>query len=252
MQSNTRRGIESCGVLGGVLTADSSAFTITKLILPKQKGEANTVEMTDEVGLFNYMEESSKEVRLQPLGWIHTHPTQTCFLSSIDVHTQSGYQVRTALHWCSMNSAAGSATAVHPCCGSCAGSHRRQLCTHQTENCMTICYTLTEGVVSVFIRFWIYTDQSFCWTDYLSSCVTGFRCACSLSYRRRWQLLSLPRIPVKSRRSSASQRLVAWTWCLDAQQQDFTRMLLQRMARRYMNSVDMCTWMKLHLSNVWI
>ena len=30
---------------------------------------------------------------LYPLGWIHTHPTQTCFLSSIDVHTQCGYQV---------------------------------------------------------------------------------------------------------------------------------------------------------------
>lgn len=29
---------------------------------------------------------------LYPLGWIHTHPTQTCFLSSVDVHTQCGYQ----------------------------------------------------------------------------------------------------------------------------------------------------------------
>ncbi len=31
---------------------------------------------------------------LYPLGWIHTHPTQTCFLSSVDVHTQCGYQAR--------------------------------------------------------------------------------------------------------------------------------------------------------------
>jgi proteasome lid subunit RPN8/RPN11 len=94
VQSNTRRGIESCGVIGGELTGDSSAFTITKLILPQQKGEQNTVEVTDEgeVELFNYMQERS----LIPLGWIHTHPTQTCFLSSIDVHTQSGYQVRLA------------------------------------------------------------------------------------------------------------------------------------------------------------
>lgn len=30
---------------------------------------------------------------LYPLGWIHTHPTQSCFLSSVDVHTQCGYQV---------------------------------------------------------------------------------------------------------------------------------------------------------------
>lgn len=29
---------------------------------------------------------------LYPMGWIHTHPTQTCFLSSVDVHTHAGYQ----------------------------------------------------------------------------------------------------------------------------------------------------------------
>ncbi len=26
------------------------------------------------------------------LGWIHTHPTQSCFLSSVDVHTHCPYQ----------------------------------------------------------------------------------------------------------------------------------------------------------------
>ena len=25
-------------------------------------------------------------------GWIHTHPSQSCFLSSVDLHTQCGYQ----------------------------------------------------------------------------------------------------------------------------------------------------------------
>lgn len=34
---------------------------------------------------------------LYPLGWIHTHPTQTCFLSSVDVHTHCGFQVRAPL-----------------------------------------------------------------------------------------------------------------------------------------------------------
>ena len=29
---------------------------------------------------------------LLTIGWIHTHPTQTCFLSSLDLHTHSGYQ----------------------------------------------------------------------------------------------------------------------------------------------------------------
>ncbi|KAJ2842952.1 hypothetical protein GGI22_007377, partial [Coemansia erecta] len=27
------------------------------------------------------------------LGWIHTHPTQTCFMSSLDLHTQCSYQL---------------------------------------------------------------------------------------------------------------------------------------------------------------
>ena len=45
---------------------------------------------------------------LYPLGWIHTHPTQTCFLSSVDVHTQCGYQVCACLimmatHLCSQS-----------------------------------------------------------------------------------------------------------------------------------------------------
>lgn len=30
---------------------------------------------------------------LLTLGWIHTHPTQDAFLSSVDLHTQFGYQV---------------------------------------------------------------------------------------------------------------------------------------------------------------
>ena len=25
-------------------------------------------------------------------GWVHTHPSQTCFLSSVDLHTHCGYQ----------------------------------------------------------------------------------------------------------------------------------------------------------------
>ena len=43
-------------------------------------------------------EEETFEVQdsrsLYPLGWIHTHPSQSCFLSSVDVHTHCGYQVR--------------------------------------------------------------------------------------------------------------------------------------------------------------
>jgi STAM-binding protein len=30
--------------------------------------------------------------QLTVLGWIHTHPTQTAFLSSVDLHMQYSYQ----------------------------------------------------------------------------------------------------------------------------------------------------------------
>ncbi len=46
-------------------------------------------------------EEETFEVQdsrsLYPLGWIHTHPSQSCFLSSVDVHTHCGYQARPCL-----------------------------------------------------------------------------------------------------------------------------------------------------------
>ena len=39
------------------------------------------------------IDDAQRSRELYPLGWIHTHPTQTCFLSSIDIHTHCGYQV---------------------------------------------------------------------------------------------------------------------------------------------------------------
>lgn len=41
--SNTRRGIESCGILAGTLSADDAVFNITTLIVPKQTGTTDTV-----------------------------------------------------------------------------------------------------------------------------------------------------------------------------------------------------------------
>lgn len=86
--SNTSRGIETCGILAGRLSANDSVFTITTLIVPKQSGTTDTVQALNEEEIFDA--QFSRE--LYPLGWIHTHPSQTCFLSSIDIHTQCGYQ----------------------------------------------------------------------------------------------------------------------------------------------------------------
>lgn len=86
--ANTHRGIETCGILAGVLSPDDARFTVTTLIVPKQEGTTDTVQALAEEEIF----EAQDSRGLYPLGWIHTHPTQTCFLSSIDIHTQCGYQ----------------------------------------------------------------------------------------------------------------------------------------------------------------
>ena len=87
-ESNTRRGIETCGILAGSLSPDDARFTITALIVPKQEGTTDTVQALAEEEIFEAQDSRS----LYPLGWIHTHPTQSCFLSSVDVHTHCGYQ----------------------------------------------------------------------------------------------------------------------------------------------------------------
>lgn len=87
-EANTRRAIETCGILAGSLSPDDACFSVTALIVPKQEGTSDTVQALAEEEIFDAQDSRG----LYPLGWIHTHPTQTCFLSSIDVHTQCGYQ----------------------------------------------------------------------------------------------------------------------------------------------------------------
>eukprot|EP01112_Ceratiomyxa_fruticulosa_P017001 TRINITY_DN521_c1_g1_i1.p1 TRINITY_DN521_c1_g1~~TRINITY_DN521_c1_g1_i1.p1 ORF type:complete len:836 (-),score=239.79 TRINITY_DN521_c1_g1_i1:70-2577(-) len=84
--SNTNRRIETCGVLSGILEGD--VFTVNTLIIPKQEGTSDTCGTTDEAELFEYQFGND----LLTLGWIHTHPTQDCFLSSVDLHTHASYQ----------------------------------------------------------------------------------------------------------------------------------------------------------------
>jgi STAM-binding protein len=82
--------VETCGILAGVLGdgAAGGTFTITTLILPHQTGTSDTVTTLAEEDVFAVQDARG----LYPLGWVHTHPSQACFLSSVDVHTQCGYQ----------------------------------------------------------------------------------------------------------------------------------------------------------------
>ncbi|OWB86713.1 hypothetical protein B5S33_g5423 [[Candida] boidinii] len=86
-KSNTKKKLETCGVLCGKLSRN--AFFITDLIIPEQDSTANTCNTKNEEKMFDVVD----KLDLFVLGWIHTHPTQSCFLSSIDLHTQNSYQI---------------------------------------------------------------------------------------------------------------------------------------------------------------
>lgn len=88
-QPNTSRNLETCGILAATLI--SGALFISHLIIPAQTSTSDTCDTTPagDAALFDYVDSAS----LLVCGWIHTHPTQTCFLSSRDLHTTLGYQV---------------------------------------------------------------------------------------------------------------------------------------------------------------
>ncbi|KAG5536112.1 hypothetical protein RHGRI_023784 [Rhododendron griersonianum] len=86
-KSNTDKNLETCGVLAGSLK--NRKFYVTALIIPKQESTSDSCQTTNEEEIFEVQDKQS----LFPLGWIHTHPTQSCFMSSIDVHTHYSYQV---------------------------------------------------------------------------------------------------------------------------------------------------------------
>eukprot|EP01084_Bolivina_argentea_P048981 90152_1 len=86
---NTKRDIETCGILTGKYLHEKDAYIITHVIIPKQKGSANTVQTLNEEELIGIQ----IKYDIVTLGWIHTHPSQTCFLSSVDLHCQLSYQI---------------------------------------------------------------------------------------------------------------------------------------------------------------
>ncbi|KAI2661360.1 STAM-binding protein-like A [Labeo rohita] len=85
--NNTIRAVETCGILCGSL--NRNAFTVTHVIVPKQCGGPDYCDTENEEELFLVQD----QYNLITLGWIHTHPTQTAFLSSVDLHTHCSYQM---------------------------------------------------------------------------------------------------------------------------------------------------------------
>nr|XP_014350384.1 PREDICTED: STAM-binding protein [Latimeria chalumnae] len=89
-EANTSRGVETCGILCGKLMRNE--FTVTHVIVPKQCGGPDYCNTENEEEIFLIQDQEG----LITLGWIHTHPTQTAFLSSVDLHTHCSYQMMLA------------------------------------------------------------------------------------------------------------------------------------------------------------
>lgn len=85
--SNTQREIETCGFLVGMIRGNE--IIIDAILIPPQKGTGNTCEALDEVQISTWQIENGRI----SIGWIHTHPTQDAFLSSIDLHMHFSYQL---------------------------------------------------------------------------------------------------------------------------------------------------------------
>ncbi|KAI0772904.1 Mov34-domain-containing protein, partial [Trametes elegans] len=83
---NTLQNRETCGLLLG--KDKGSKFVVTTLLIPRQHSTSDTCMMDEEELVMQFTEER----HLITLGWIHTHPTQSCFMSSVDLHTHSGFQ----------------------------------------------------------------------------------------------------------------------------------------------------------------
>ncbi|XP_015117776.1 STAM-binding protein-like A [Diachasma alloeum] len=87
---NTINNKETCGILAGSLVRNQ--LFVTHLLIPQQMGSSDSCVTHNEEDIFDYQDQHS----LITLGWIHTHPTQTAFLSSVDLHTHCAYQLMMA------------------------------------------------------------------------------------------------------------------------------------------------------------
>lgn len=84
---NTANNVETCGILAGRLAYNR--LIVTHVIVPKQNGTPDSCNTMNEEEIFDIQDQQS----LITLGWIHTHPSQTAFLSSVDLHTHCSYQI---------------------------------------------------------------------------------------------------------------------------------------------------------------
>ena len=83
---NSDRGIETLGTLGGQLR--NNKFMISHLLIPRQVGKSDSCTMDGLEDVWNIHDKEN----IIFLGWIHTHPAYSVFLSSVDMHNQYEWQ----------------------------------------------------------------------------------------------------------------------------------------------------------------
>ncbi|KAF7301034.1 MPN domain-containing protein [Mycena indigotica] len=89
--ANTARNLETCGLLLGrevIRENDKARYIVQTLLIPKQHATSDTCTMDEEEAVLAFTESRD----LITLGWIHTHPSQSCFMSSVDLHTHASFQ----------------------------------------------------------------------------------------------------------------------------------------------------------------
>ncbi|KAI8872102.1 hypothetical protein GQ42DRAFT_115712, partial [Ramicandelaber brevisporus] len=91
---NTHNNIETLGYLLGVPeivhATGKKQIRLTHLVIPQQVGTSSTCSAVEEDQLLTFMEHKRDSDGLDQIiliGWIHTHPRQPCFMSSLDLHT---------------------------------------------------------------------------------------------------------------------------------------------------------------------
>ncbi|VDM32371.1 unnamed protein product [Hydatigera taeniaeformis] len=89
VKSNTRANRETCGTLCGHLSPEGDKFVVSHIIICKQTGTADSCITTNEEELLCCLESDGLIV----VGWIHTHPSQKAFMSSMDLHCHLSYQL---------------------------------------------------------------------------------------------------------------------------------------------------------------
>eukprot|EP00741_Cyanophora_paradoxa_P019404 tig00021127_g18732.t1 len=89
--SNTKQERETCAVLLGRQTG-AGRLSVSALLVPKQTCAPDRCETAEDTEVETLA--IAEKHDLQVMGCIHTHPSQGCFLSSIDMHNLLGYQLQ--------------------------------------------------------------------------------------------------------------------------------------------------------------